>query len=256
MQDLTTGWEADPATESNAEVVPKPSISLFFPVYNDEATIERITTKAITTLEEIADRYEIVIVDDGSPDRSGIIAEELAEKYPQVTVVHHAVNKGYGAALQTGFRAASRYEWICQTDGDDQYDLRELHHLVTLLPYYDAVVTFRRKKIYGYRRILISGVYNWLVRGMFGAPFRDISCGMRLIRRRVLDNVCVTSDSPFAGAEVMLRAMCKGYRIGEVGISTYPREQGRSSIISVRNIVHTMRDMLRVRSEVFQNQPR
>lgn len=256
MRDLKSGRETDPVADPNVGSLPKPSISLFFPVYNDEATIERITLKAIATLEEIADQYEIVIVNDGSPDRSGAIAEELAEKYSQVSVVHHPVNQGYGAALQTGFRVADRHEWVCQTDGDDQYDLRELHHLVTLLPYYDALVTFRRKKIYGARRIFISGVYNRLVRHMFGSPFRDISCGMRLVRRRVMEKIRITSMSPFAGAELMVRAMCKGYRIGEVGISTYPRVQGTSAIISARNIVHTIQDMRRVRSEIFQNQPR
>ena len=103
----------------------KPNVSVFFPVYNDERTVERVTEKAIAVLEEIAQEYEVIIVDDGSPDRSGQLADELARKHPCVSVIHHPRNMGYGAAIKSGL-AKARYEWICFTDGDDEYDLFDL----------------------------------------------------------------------------------------------------------------------------------
>lgn len=234
----------------------RPNISLFFPVYRDELTVEAVTQKALETLRQVAGEFEIVIVDDGSPDRCGAIADELARRHPQVTVVHHPRNLGYGQALKSGFRRANRYEWVCFTDGDDQYDLRELHRLAALLPHHDAVATFRWSKIYGPWRRFVSGTYNALARRLFGTPFRDASCGLKLVRRSVIDQVGLLSDSPFAGAEVAIRASLAGFRVAEAGISTYPRRAGRSSVVTWRNMLATWRDMRRVHRDLFRNVPR
>lgn len=234
----------------------KPKISLFFPVYNDERTVEAVTTKSVETLSAVAEDYEIVIVDDGSPDGSGAVADEMARRFDKVRVIHHPTNLGYGAALQSGFRAANHFEWVCFLDGDDQYDVRELVHLVKLLPRYDGVVTFRYRKTYGPWRKFVSAVFNLVARCMFGTRFRDANSGLRIVRRTVIDDLPLTSASPFLGAELAIRAALKGYRIGEAGISMYPRDHGSSGVVTPRNILATIGDMLAVRRDVFRNRPR
>jgi glycosyltransferase involved in cell wall biosynthesis len=228
----------------------KPSISLFFPVYNDEMTIERLTLKCMKVLEEVTEKFEIIIVNDGSPDNSGAVADAMAEKYPCVKVVHHEVNKGYGAAIQTGFKNAT-YEWVCFTDGDDEYDVYDLFKLIKLKDYYDLIITFRYVKLYSNFRIFISGVYNKLFRLVFRTNYRDISTGLRLIRKSVYDDLVLISDSPFIGAEITLRTMLKGYRVGEVGIQTFPREFGSGASTSFKNIMRTLSDMRKVYNNIF-----
>ena len=228
----------------------KPNITVFFPVYNDENTIECVTKKAISVCEEIADQYEIIIINDCSPDRSGAIADELALKYPMVRVIHHEKNKGYGATLKTGF-ANSNMEWICLTDGDDEYDLNDLRKMIKLKDFYDLIITFRYKKIYSNKRIFISYIYNKVLRWLFRTRFRDISTGLRLVRKSLIEEISFTSDSPFIGAEITIKSMLKGYRIGEMGIQTFPREIGKGSSTSMKNILHTIKDIRRMYTEVF-----
>ncbi len=228
----------------------KPRVSLFFPVYNDEATVARVAEKAIRTLEELTEQYEVLIVDDGSPDRAGQIAEEIACRNPAVRVIHHPRNLGYGQALRTGFEAA-RFEWICFTDGDDEYEVDDLRKLLRLKDYYDLIITFRYAKRYGSWRIFVSSVYNHVLRFVFQTRYRDVSCGLKLIRREVVSELSLQSTSPFIGAEVAIKTMLKGFRVGEVGIQTFPREFGRGSSTSLRNIMATIRDMVAVYRTVF-----
>lgn len=225
-------------------------ISVFYPVYNDERTVRRLTEKTLALLKEIADRYEIIIVNDGSPDRAGEIADELAIEYEHVRVVHHSENLGYGAAIKTGFNQC-RYEWVCFTDGDDEYDIGDLRKMIRLRDYYDLIITFRYVKMYSNFRIFVSAVYNKLFRFTFRTNFRDISTGLRLMRRPVYEELSLISDSPFIGAEITLRTMLKGYRVGEMGIQTFPRELGSGSSVTMKNILATIRDMMTVRSDIF-----
>lgn len=228
------------------------SASLVFPVYNDEATVRGVAEKGAGVLGALCDSYEIIIVDDGSPDRSGAIADELARERPEVRVIHHESNRGYGAALRAGF-AASRHEWVCQTDGDDEYDVEDLAKLFKLRDYYDLIITFRYKKLYSSWRLTLSWVYNGLLRLMFRTRFRDVSTGLRMVRRSALDDIVLRSDSPFIGAELAVKAMLKGYRVGEVGIQTFPRSFGAGASTSWPNILATLRDMYRSYREVFSD---
>ena len=121
-------------------------ISIVIPTYNASKFMPDLLD---SIFRNKVDDMEVIIVDDGSPDKSGAIADKLAEKYPDIISVHHETNLGYGAALQTGFEYSLDYEWICFTDGDDQYDVNELYHLSKLFHHYDLIVTFRYSKIYG-----------------------------------------------------------------------------------------------------------
>jgi glycosyltransferase involved in cell wall biosynthesis len=231
---------------------PPDSVSLFFPVYRDERTVRLVAEKGLRLLRSLEVPFEIVIVDDGSPDRSGAIADELAREHPEIRVVHHPSNLGYGAAVKSGI-GASRNSIVCMTDGDDEYEVEDFRKLLRLRDRYDLIITFRYRKIYSNWRIFVSWVYNVLLRFFFRTPFRDVSTGLRLARREVLEDVRLESTSPFVGAELAIKAMLMGYRVGEVGIQTFPRGFGRGSSTSVPNILATIRDMWRIYHRVFSD---
>jgi glycosyltransferase involved in cell wall biosynthesis len=229
------------------------SLSVFFPVYNDEATVARVTEKALRVCAEIADTFEVIIVDDGSPDASGRIADSLADERAAVRVIHHDRNLGYGAAVRSGL-GACRHEWICFTDGDDEYDLRDLKKLWRLRHHYDLIITFRYVRRYSGFRTLISRVYNVVLRHLFFTRYRDVSTGLRLVRRSLVDELTLEATSPFIGAEIAIKSMLKGYRVGELGIQTFPREFGRGSSTSPQNIYRTIVDMIRCYRRVFSTE--
>jgi glycosyltransferase involved in cell wall biosynthesis len=231
----------------------KPSVSLFFPVYRDERTVRRVAEKALAVLRDVAREYEVIIIDDGSPDKAGEIADELAREHPELSVIHHPQNLGYGAAIKSGL-ARARYEWICFTDGDDEYDVYDLHKLIALKEYYDLIITFRYVKVYSGDRQFISWVYNQVLRALFRTPYRDISTGLRLIRKSLADQIECRSNSPFIGAELTIKAMLKGYRVGEVGIQTFPREFNRGASTSPAHIAATIRDMIQVYQTIFSTE--
>lgn len=230
----------------------KPDISLFFPAYKDEKTIRLVAEKSIKLFDEIANQYEVIIIDDGSPDKSGEIADQLALEYHQVKVVHHEFNRGYGAAMKSGI-ANTKYDWICMVDGDNEYDVLDLKRMLALRQYYGLIIAFRYKKMYSTRRIFISYVYNSVLRFLFKTKFRDVSTGIRVFNRSILEYIYLKADSPFIGAEMAIKAMLDGIPVGEVGIQTFPRKFGAGSATSVGNIIYTIRDMLRMRKEIFSD---
>ena len=230
----------------------KPNISFFFPVYKDEKSVRVVTEKAIKLFDEIANLYEVIIIDDASPDNAGEISDQLMLEYPQVKVVHHERNKGYGVALQSGI-AHSQYDWICMVDGDDEYDIFDLKRMLLLRQHYLLIIAFRYKKLYSAKRIFISHVYNAVLRSLFDIKFRDISTGIRVFHRSIIENIDLSSNSPFIGAEMAIKTMLAGFPVGEVGIQTFPRKFGSGSSTSIKNIISTIRDMLRIRKEIFSD---
>jgi len=231
-------------------VMTKPCISMFFPVYRDEVTVLRVAEKSLSLLRQEASEFELIIVNDGSPDKAGEIADVIARRESNVRVIHHPHNMGYGHALRSGFRA-SRFEWIGFTDGDDEYEIDDLRKLLRLKDYYDLIITFRYAKRYSGFRMFISYVYNKLLRLIFKTRYRDISCGLRLIRKEVVEELDLVSSSPFIGAEIAIRVMLKGFRVGEVGVQTFPREFGKGSSTSLKNILATIKDMIKVYRQIF-----
>lgn len=226
------------------------SLSIVFPVYGDEGTVERVCEKARAVGAATGCPYEVVIVDDGSPDRSGEIADQLAAKYPEVRVIHHPKNLGYGRAFRSGL-AAARYDWIVLTDGDDQYDLNDLPDLLRVCHRYDLVITFRYKKIYSTQRIFLSAAYNAVLRRMFRVHFRDISTGLRMVHRSVVETVELQAEGNIVGAELAIRAMLKGFAVGEVGIKTFPRTFGQSSSVRPRHLIRALVEIRDMRRSIF-----
>lgn len=227
-------------------------ITVFFPVYKDEATVQRVISKSLDVCSKLASRYEVLVINDGSPDRSGELADEMARQHPEhVNVIHHPRNQGYGAAICTGLLKA-RGELICFTDGDDEYDVYDLLKLYRLKDYYDLIITFRYVKLYSGYRQFISWVYNRVVRLVFRTPYRDISTGLRVIKKSVVEEIMpIISNSPFVGAEITIKLMLRGFRVGEVGIQTFPREFGKGSSTTFKNILATVADLCRVHRRIF-----
>lgn len=229
------------------------NISLFFPVYRDEKTVSVVCEKALEFCRQHAESFEVIIINDGSPDQCGKIADELSGRYNEVRVIHHETNLGYGAALRSGLEAC-RYEWICFTDGDDEYDIRDFEKLIKLRDYYDLIITFRYIRMYSNFRIFCSVVYNVLLRVLFRTHYRDISTGLRMVRKDLLEEIELESTSPFIGAELTIKTMLKGYRVGEVGIQTFPRTFGKGASVSIANILSTIQEMWRIYRRIFSTE--
>lgn len=201
------------------------SISAFFPAYNEEANVAAMVERLHVALPKVSDEYEIIVVDDGSRDRTGAIADELAAADPRVRVVHHAQNRGYGGALKSGFDA-SRNAWVFFTDGDGQFDVEEIAALIPAASNHDVVVGYRIDRAEGGLRRVNAGAWNWLVRRLFGFPARDVDCAFKLFDRRVLAVVRPEADGAMISTEILARTARAGFRIAEVGVHHYPRRHG------------------------------
>ena len=219
------------------------SISLMFPLYKDKRSVKKMISGSLKILKGIKKKYEIIIVDDGCPEKSGKIALKYANKNSKIKVFFHNKNLGYGAAIRTGLKK-SKYDCIFAIDGDGEYDLNDLPRL--LKKYYDndLVITYRYKKKYKTTRIFISYVYNKILRILFKTNFKDISTGSRLINRKLVKRIKLTSTSPFLGAELAIKAKYLKFKVDEIGIHTYPRTFGTGSSVSIKNIILTIRDMI------------
>jgi glycosyltransferase involved in cell wall biosynthesis len=204
--------------------------------------LKKMIIQSLRVLKTVARKYEIIIVDDGCPEKSGIIAKKIAKNIANIKVFFHKKNLGYGAALRTGIEK-SKYDWIFQIDGDAEYSVNDLKRLLKETKNSDLVITYRYKKKYKTNRIIISWFYNKLLRILFGTKFKDISTGSRLINRKLIKKLKLTSSSPFLGAELAIKAKEQNFKVNEVGIHTYPRTFGAGSSVSFRNIMLTVKDM-------------
>ena len=214
-----------------------------FPLYNDKNTVELMIKKSSNILKKLKRKYEIIIVDDGCPQNSGKLAEKIAKKFSNVRIFFHKKNLGYGAALKTGLQKCKN-DWIFMVDGDAEYDVNDLPRLFRATKNCDLVITYRYKKKYNTYRIIISWVYNAILRLIFNIKFRDISTGSRLVSKKLIKNIKLRSNSPFVGAELAIKAGLAGYKVGEIGIHTYPRTFGSGSSVGLKNILLTLKDMV------------
>jgi glycosyltransferase involved in cell wall biosynthesis len=213
-----------------------PSISAFFPAYNDAGTIASMVVVTDMTLRTLTDDYEIIVVNDGSPDHCSEILAELAARYPRLRVVTHVQNRGYGGALRSGFGAATK-DLIFYTDGDAQYDPREVRTLLEAFgERVDMVQGWKLERGDPLHRIVIGRVYHWLVKLAFGLKVRDVDCDFRLIRRRVFDQVELTQDSGVICVELMKRIQDRGFRIAEVPVHHHHRAYGKSQFFNFRRV--------------------
>lgn len=227
------------------------SISVFFPCYNEEANVERTTMAALDACAALFSDFEIIIVDDGSLDRTGEIAERLACEHERVRAVHNRPNLGYGGAVQRGFQEA-RKAWVFYTDGDGQFDIREIARLVERVDEYDLVVGFRLDRQDHLMRKLNGWCWTLLCNVLFRMRIRDIDCAFKLIPRRLLEEVPLHSTGALISAELLARATRKGYRIGQVGVHHYPRLAGTPTGADPKVIFRAFAELLTLRRRILQ----
>jgi glycosyltransferase involved in cell wall biosynthesis len=221
----------------------KPGLSVFFPAYNDSGTIASLVISALQTARRLTADFEIIIVNDGSADATGRIADELARTYPEVRVVHHEKNRGYGGALRTGFASATR-EVVFYTDGDAQYDPSELELLWHALDEdVDLVNGYKISRSDPLHRIVIGRVYHHAVKLLFGLHVRDVDCDFRLLRASIFDRVALEKSSGVICLEMMKKVQDAGFRIAEVPVHHYHRAYGRSQFFNFRRLFKTALDV-------------
>lgn len=206
-----------------------PSISLVLPAYNEQAVIEQAIREADEALSDLTDDYEILVVDDGSTDQTRAVAEQEAQRRPAVRVISFAENQGYGAALRTGFQAATK-EWIGFTDSDCQFDVRELNRLTLLLEKHDVACGYRIDRQDSWLRCLYSKVYNGLVSLLLNTGVRDCDCALKLFRRDVLESLPLDTDGFLVNAELLTKARLTGKSVVEVGVTHRERPRGTSTV--------------------------
>jgi glycosyltransferase involved in cell wall biosynthesis len=225
---------------------PPAGLSVFFPAYNDSGTIASMVIRTVKAASELTSDFEIIVVNDASADGTAEIVDELARTYPQVRAVHHAKNRGYGGALQTGFRSATK-ELIFYTDGDAQYDAAELSVLWEhMSDEVDLVNGYKISRSDPFHRIVIGRVYHHLVANLFGLTVRDVDCDFRLMRRRIFERINLEKTSGVICLEMMKKITDGGFRIVEVPVHHYHRAFGKSQFFNFRRIAKTGVDVLRL----------
>jgi glycosyltransferase involved in cell wall biosynthesis len=224
----------------------KPGLSIFFPAYNDAGTIPSLCLVAHMTARGLTDDYEVIVVDDGGPDHTGALVDEMALHFPWLRVVHHEKNRGYGGALRSGFAAASK-ELVFYTDGDAQYDPREMKALVAALTdEVDFVNGYKISRNDPLHRVVIGRIYHWFVKLAFGLRMRDVDCDFRLMRRSVFDKVRLTRSSGVICVELMKKVQDHGYRIAEVPVHHFHRSYGKSQFFNFPRVARTLFDLSRL----------
>ncbi|MGI8608608.1 MAG: glycosyltransferase family 2 protein [Candidatus Dormibacteria bacterium] len=217
-------------------------MSFFFPAYNEAGNVTPMVEAALKVLPAFAGEIEVIIVDDGSRDGTEDEGRRLAAQHPSVRYVRHDVNRGYGEALRTGLRTASG-DVVFWTDGDQQFDLRELDRMWPLLNDNDVVAGYRIRRADPFHRLFIAWTYNRVLRVMFGLRTRDVDCAFKVVKKEVADSVVPLSGGAFFSAEFLLRARQAGYRVAEVGVNHFPRTVGSAKGATPAVILRTFREM-------------
>ncbi|HYI94275.1 MAG TPA: glycosyltransferase family 2 protein [Bryobacteraceae bacterium] len=216
-------------------------VSVFFPAYNDALSISDLVTNAFKVLPTLTDDFEVIVINDGSRDQTAQVLGGLAQRFgSRFRVVTHEENRGYGGALRSGFAAATK-DLVFYTDGDGQYDVRELPKLIEKMSADVGLVNgFKLERNDPKHRIWIGTTYNAFARFLFRVKIRDIDCDFRLIRRKLLEEIKLTSTSGTICVELVRKVELTPWRVVEVGVHHYPRLHGRSQFFRVRSLLTTL----------------
>lgn len=218
------------------------SISAFFPVLNEEGTVRRLTEDLLKILDSRFREYEVIIVNDGSTDRTREIMDALCRAHPDhVKAIHHERSRGYGNALRAGFEAA-RGDLVFFTDGDYQFDMNDLPHVLSLIEGHDIIAGYRKGRQDPKYRLLLSRGYNLLVRMLFGLRLKDIDCSFKLFKRSALQAIAIESEGYFIDTEIMVKAKKQNLDIKEIGVRHLPRTSGASKV-KMKHIFMTLHEI-------------
>jgi glycosyltransferase involved in cell wall biosynthesis len=229
------------------------SLSVFFPCYNEQDNVEQTAKRAVEVLEGLGADYEIILVNDGSADQTGARADAIAVGNSRVRVVHHPQNMGYGAALQSGIRAANK-ELVFFTDGDGQFDIGEIKLLLPLIEWNDIVCGYRLDRKDPFMRKLNGWMWTRLVNFLFGMNIRDIDCAFKLFRAEIFQGMRMSSAGALISAEILARATRRGFRIAEVGVHHYPRKAGKQTGAKLTVIIRAFKELFKLYNRIRKGQ--
>jgi glycosyltransferase involved in cell wall biosynthesis len=225
------------------------SLSVILPAFNEEANIRAVVEDAYRNIPTFTSIFEIIVVNDGSKDRTGEICDRLTEEFSGVRVVHHPRNRGYGAALKSGITLA-RYDLIFFTDADGQFDLKEVAALLEQADAYDIVAGYRARRQDPWHRLLFAWGWNILVRLVLGIRIRDIDCAFKVFNRRVFDKVQIQSVGAMVNTEIFAQVSRLGMTVKEMRVSHFPRRHGKPTGGNVAVIIKAFRELTRIRRKV------
>ena len=223
-------------------------LSVFFPAFNEEKNLKATVLKAIRVLKTVAGKWEVIIVNDGSSDKTGLVADKLKAGDPKIRVITHKVNKGYGEALKSGFYNA-KYNWVATIDADGQFDFSEINKLYLKASQgYDVVVGFRMARSDSLLRKINGFGWTILANLLLGINVRDVDCSFKLVKKDVLDKIpCLESTrGGMISPELLAKAKKAGFKIAEVGVHHFPRVYGSQTGASIKVIIKSFVDLLKL----------
>lgn len=235
--------------DAKSDSTPPVSISVFFPCYNEQDNVAKVTGQAIQVLERLRADYEVLIVNDGSSDKTGEVADRIAAANARVRAIHHPRNRGYGAALQSGFRAATK-DLVFYTDGDAQFDLNELPPLLELMKDFDIVSCYRMDRRDKPLRRLNGWLWTKMNDALFSLNVRDIDCAFKLFKREIFDTISMESQGALIATEILARAVRKGYTITQRGVHHYPRMAGQATGGNPKVILRAFKEVIKLRKRI------
>jgi glycosyltransferase involved in cell wall biosynthesis len=221
------------------------------PAYNEAANIEPQVAAVIQTLQPITPDFEVIVVNDGSRDQTGAQVRALMTRYPQVRLVEHPQNRGYGAAVYSGFTAATK-EWVFLTDADRQFDLSEIHKFLPHLDRADLILGYRAPRRDPFHRRVYGRGWSLLVSILFGYTARDVDCAFKLFKREILDHITIQSRGATFSAEFLVRAKRAGYTSVEVPVSHLPRRAGSQTGARLDVVTRAFRELVQVRIALWR----
>jgi glycosyltransferase involved in cell wall biosynthesis len=224
-------------------------LTVFLPSHNEEGNVERVVTSFLAELPRVAERYEVVVVDDGSRDRTGEIADRLAAENPHVLVVHHANNLGYGGAVSSGLRSGTQ-PFLLLSDGDGQFDPAEMSKLTSRIEDHDVVIGRRARRADNLMRRINGKAWTTLSRLLFGLRVRDMDCGFKLFRREAVAGLVLHSNSAMITTELMARLAGRNARICEVDVTHLPRVAGEQTGNDPLVVLRAFREMFSLYREL------
>jgi len=224
-------------------------LSVFFPAYNEEANLKGTVTKALKVLSDVAEKWELLIINDGSRDNTQKVAEELANEDKRIRVISHKTNRGYGASLKSGFYN-SKYSWITFTDSDGQFDFSEITEFIKTQRQTNADLVigyYLERKVPFYRK-LNSFMWEIFVFLLFGLKVKDIDCGFKLISRKVIDKIpkLESERGAFISSEFLIKANKYKFKIVEIGVNHYPRTEGKGTGADLNVIISSFIDLFKL----------